>query len=62
MSNYRAKFNRGTAVFDARFGYQISDAVKVNFIANNVFNTEYVSRPGTVQAPRNFLFQMQLSL
>ena len=62
MSNYRAKFNHGTAVIDARFGYQINDAVKVNFIANNVFNTEYVSRPGTVQAPRNFLLQMQLSL
>jgi iron complex outermembrane receptor protein len=62
MAKYRSIFNKGIAVFDARFGYQVNDAVKVNFIANNIFNTEFVSRPGTVQAPRNFILQIQLSL
>lgn len=62
MAQYRAVFNRGVAVFDARFGYQFNDAVKVNFIANNLFNKEYISRPGDVQAPRNFILQMQLAL
>ena len=62
MANYRSVFNKGVAVFDARFGYQINDAFKVNFIANNLFNKEYVSRPGDVQAPRNFILQMQLAL
>jgi iron complex outermembrane receptor protein len=62
MANYRSVFNKGVAVFDARFGYQINEAFKVNFIANNLFNKEYVSRPGDVQAPRNFILQMQLAL
>jgi outer membrane receptor protein involved in Fe transport len=62
MAYYRSVFNKGVAVFDARFGYQINDAFKVNFIANNLFNKEYVSRPGDVQAPRNFILQMQLAL
>ena len=62
MANYRSIFNQGVAVFDARFGYQINEAFKINFIANNLFNKEYVSRPGDVQAPRNFILQMQLAL
>jgi len=62
MANYRSVFNKGVAVFDARFGYQINEAFKINFIANNLFNKEYVSRPGDVQAPRNFILQMQLAL
>lgn len=62
MAKYRSVYNKGTAVFDARLGYQVNDIVKVNFIANNVFNKEYASRPGDIQAPRNFILQMQLSL
>lgn len=62
MANYRSVFNKGVAVFDARFGYQINEVFKVNFITNNLFNKEYVSRPGDVQAPRNFILQMQLAL
>ena len=62
MAYYRSVFNKGVAVFDARFWYQINEAFKVNFIANNLFNKEYVSRPGDVQAPRNFILQMQLAL
>ena len=62
MAKYRSVFNKGVAVFDARFGYQINEAFKINFIANNLFNKEYVSRPGDVQAPRNFILQMQLAL
>jgi iron complex outermembrane receptor protein len=62
MAHYRSIYNKGIAVFDARFGYQVNDAIKVNFIANNIFNKEYVSRPGDVQAPRNFIVQMQLAL
>jgi iron complex outermembrane receptor protein len=62
MANYRSVFNKGVAVFDARFGYQINEVFKVNFITNNLFNKEYVSRPGDVQAPRNFILQIQLAL
>ena len=47
---------------DARMGYQISDSLKINLIANNFLNTEYVSRPGDVQPPRSFIVQLQLDL
>jgi iron complex outermembrane receptor protein len=62
MAKYRAIYNKGVAVVDARLGYRINDAFKVNFIMDNLFNVEYVSRPGTVQPPRTLILQMQMSL
>ncbi len=61
LKEYREKFNKGSLVFDARMSYDIMKEIKINFIANNIFNAEYVSRPGDHQAPRNFLLQMQFS-
>ena len=61
LKEYRERFNKGSLVFDARMSYDIMKEIKINFIANNVFNAEYVSRPGDLQAPRNFLLQMQFA-
>lgn len=57
---YRAKFNTGDIVFDARFIYRINEKARVAFICNNVFNREYSSRPADVQPPRNFVIQVQV--
>jgi outer membrane receptor protein involved in Fe transport len=46
-------------VFDIRASFNATEEFKVNIIANNVLNTEYVSRPGDIQAPRNFIVQLQ---
>ena len=62
MNIYRAIFNKGVPVFDIRFNYAVSEAFKFNFIVNNLTNAEYVSRPGAIQAPRNFVVQLQYSL
>ena len=62
LENYRKLYNKGAFVMDARMGYQFSDAVKLNLIANNFLNTEYVSRPGDVQPPRSFIVQLQFNL
>ena len=62
LDDYRAKNNKGLVMFDARLGYQITEHFKLNFIANNFLNQEYVTRPGDVQAPRNFILQLQWSL
>jgi iron complex outermembrane receptor protein len=62
MANYRAQFNKGVPVFDLRFNYAITEAFKCNLILNNVTNAEYVSRPGAIQAPRNFVVQLQYVL
>ena len=60
LKEYSKIFNKGNLVFDARVGYQINDTFKVSVIANNVFNSETSSRPGDIQAPRNFLVQLAM--
>jgi len=60
LKEYRKVYNKGNITFDARVGYQVNDKIKVSFIANNVFNTETTSRPGDIQAPRNFLVQLAM--
>ena len=62
MDHYRAIFNRGVPVFDIRLNYTFSKELKFNFIINNLTNAEYVSRPGAIQAPRNFMVQLQYAL
>jgi len=62
MQYYRQIYNRGVFVFDARLSYDIKKGVKFNFIANNFLNAEYSSRPGDIQAPRNFALQLQVEL
>ena len=59
LKEYRKNNSRGALVFDSRFIYHITKEMKLNFIVNNLFNAEYVSRPADLQAPRNFLFQLQ---
>ena len=62
MQQYRQQFNKGVFVFDARVSYEVKKGIKLNFIANNFLNAEYLSRPGDVQAPRNFTLQLQYDL
>jgi iron complex outermembrane receptor protein len=59
LKDYRAINNKGSLVFDVRASINITEQFKVNIIANNVLNSEYVSRPGDIQAPRNFIAQLQ---
>jgi outer membrane receptor protein involved in Fe transport len=60
LKKYRQDNNRGTVVFDFRVGYKFNDKYRLGFIVNNFLNTEYVSRPGDIQAPRNFIIQLQM--
>jgi iron complex outermembrane receptor protein len=62
LKSYREKFDSGFFVFDFRFIYDLSEKASVNFIVNNLFNAEYVSRPGDVQAPRNFMVQLRYGI
>tara|TARA_B100001287_G_scaffold275545_1_gene283404 strand:- start:18069 stop:20354 length:2286 start_codon:yes stop_codon:yes gene_type:complete len=59
LAEYRAKYNKGNFIVDTRMGYKINDAMKINFIANNLLNAEYVTRPGDIQPPRSFVLQLQ---
>ncbi|MFT5777735.1 MAG: outer membrane receptor protein involved in Fe transport [Crocinitomicaceae bacterium] len=60
LKEYREQNNNGSLVMDLRFGYEFMEHYRVGFIVNNVLNAEYVTRPGDIQAPRNFIFQLQL--
>lgn len=59
LKEYRRIHNKATVVFDARIGYTFNDHYRVGFIVNNVLNTEYMGRPGDIQAPRSFIAQVQ---
>lgn len=62
LPGYRLRNNNGALIFDTRLSYNINEAIKINLITNNLFNQEYASRPGDIQAPRNFTVQMQFAL
>lgn len=59
LYDYRRRNNKGALVFDARVGYRINKQYRVGLIINNITNTEYVTRPGDIQAPRSFMLQLQ---
>ena len=60
LKEYREKYNSGNLVVDSRIAYKVNDKIRVSFIANNILNAEYTSRPGDIQAPRNFILQLQM--
>ncbi len=60
LKEYREKYNSGNLVVDSRVAYKVNDKIRVSFIANNVLNAEYSSRPADIQAPRNFILQLQM--
>ncbi len=62
LKEYRQRNNTGSLVFDARLGYEIKENYRIGFVINNLMNTEYVTRPGDVRAPRTFLLQLQVKL
>jgi len=62
LKEYRQKYDTGALVFDLRFGYKLYDKYRIGFIINNLLNKEYTTRPGDIQAPRNFVLQFQATL
>lgn len=60
LAEYRQKYNKGNLVFDARIGYKLNDNYRLGFMVNNLLNSEYTSRPGDIQPPRNFSLQVQM--
>ncbi|HYG52694.1 MAG TPA: TonB-dependent receptor, partial [Flavobacteriales bacterium] len=58
--SYRARFNKGSTVLDARFMLKVTKTAKLGIVVNNVLNTEYMGRPGDVQAPRNIAAQFNM--
>ncbi len=62
LKEYREKHNKGFVVFDMRIGWKVNESVHLNFTAKNIFNKEYMMRPGDVQPPRTFLIQLSVKV
>jgi outer membrane cobalamin receptor len=59
--DYWAKHNKGYAVLDGRFMIDITKNVNIAFLAKNIFNKEYMGRPGDIYPPRNLTLKLNLS-
>jgi outer membrane cobalamin receptor len=55
---YREQHQKGYIVFDHRISYQLIDHLKIAVITKNLFNKEYVGRPGDIRPPRNITLQL----
>lgn len=62
LKEYREKHNTGDVVFDGRISYKLSSSVRVSLIVNNIFNREYMGRPGDVRPPRNYSFALNVKI
>ncbi|NOX85225.1 MAG: TonB-dependent receptor [Chlorobi bacterium] len=58
LKEYREKNNTGAVVFDLRASYLFTPATRVSLIAKNIFNKEYMGRPGDIQPPRSITLQV----
>lgn len=54
VAQYRELHNKGAWIFDIRLGYKINPKQRINFVIQNLLNTEYTVRPARMGAPRSF--------
>jgi outer membrane receptor protein involved in Fe transport len=62
LKDYRQENDQGAVVFDFRFGWQATSSSSISFIVKNLFNKEYMGRPGDIQPPRNLSLQYILKI
>lgn len=62
LKGYRERNQKGGLAFDMRVGYAYKERYHINFMVNNVFNEEIMTRPGDIQAPRHFMLQLMYTL
>ncbi len=62
LREYREKNQTGIWIHDFRASWQMIKMLKVSFIVNNVFNVEYMARPGDIRPPRMFVAQLALKV
>lgn len=57
--DYQKKHINGDLVMDIRAGYEITSKVRLGFVCKNLTNHLYSTRPGIMEAPRNFTLQLR---
>ncbi|UPT65696.1 MAG: TonB-dependent receptor [Sphingobacteriales bacterium JAD_PAG50586_3] len=59
---YQREHINGDWVMDGRLAYELSNKIKLSFIAKNLTNRIYAQRPGIMEPPRNFTLQLRIKL
>lgn len=57
IGQFRELNDKGYFTFDVRLKYNFTEKSNLAFIAKNVFNAQYMQRPGILEAPRNYTLQ-----
>ncbi len=58
LKRYRQENDKGAVIFDLRTAYKPNATTTLSLIAKNIFNKEYMGRPGDIRPPRNFAVQL----
>ena len=58
--DYRQNNNSAYLLVDLRLALNISKNLRINLIARNLLNKEYIGRPGDIGPPRNLTLQLRV--
>jgi iron complex outermembrane receptor protein len=61
LKAYRQLHNKGYNVVDFRLAFMATEEMKFAILLKNVFNEEYMSRPGLIEPPRNLALQYSIT-
>ena len=61
LKAYRDAHNKGYHVLDMRIGFTPTERTRFALVMKNVLNSEYMTRPGYIEAPRNVAVQYSMS-
>jgi outer membrane receptor protein involved in Fe transport len=59
LKDYRDQHNKGFIRTDASLSWKMNQQLTISFLIKNLFNEEYLIRPGDIGAPRNIAFRLQ---
>ena len=61
LHDYWMAHNKGVFTMDLRCAFRFKEHVEIQFLVNNLLNTEYSYRPMALAAPRTFVCRMNLN-
>jgi len=60
--DYRKAHDKGYILCDGRISFQLADKFAMALIMKNIFNKEYIGRPGDIGPPRNITLKLSVNL
>jgi len=45
--------------YDTHFGWNMNESIMISIVIRNLFNREYIERPGNMLPPRSLSFQFK---